>query len=206
MTTANAIPALGPELAGTFMSVEEFDAAEEWEEGYRYELINGVLIVTPPPSEGERGPNDVLGHLFWTYKEHHPQGAALNYTLTEQTIATPRSRRRVDRVVWAGLGRLPDVRRDRPTIAIEFVSSRRRDRVRDYQAKREEYGEAGIAEYWIVDRFRRRMTVIRYAGGQSSEIIVAEGETCRTPLLPGFELPLARLLREADELDRAQGE
>lgn len=188
------------------MSAEEFDAAEEWEEGYRYELINGVFVVTPPPSEGERGPNDVLGYLLWTYKEHHAQGAALNYTLTEQTIATPRNRRRIDRVVWAGLGRLPHVRRDPPTIAIEFVSSRRRDRVRDYEAKREEYGEAGIAEYWIVDRFRRRMRVVCYTGGRSTEIIVAEGETYRTHLLPGFELPLARLLREADELGAAQGD
>ena len=51
---------IGPELAGTYMKSDEFDAAEDWDDGYRYELINGVLIVTPPPGEGECGPNDLL--------------------------------------------------------------------------------------------------------------------------------------------------
>ena len=62
---------LSPELAGTLMTPEEFDAAEECEEGYNYELINGVLVVSPPPLEGERGPNDYLGYLLRSYQEHH---------------------------------------------------------------------------------------------------------------------------------------
>jgi hypothetical protein len=52
---------LGPRLAGTLMAAEEFDAALEADEGFSYELIHGVFIVTPPPLEEERGPNEELG-------------------------------------------------------------------------------------------------------------------------------------------------
>lgn len=195
---------IGLELAGTYMQPEEFDAAEEWDEDYRYELINGVLIVTPPPGEGERGPNDLLGHLLRVYQEQHPQGAALNYTVTEHTVAVGANRRRVDRVVWAGLARMPNVRRDPPTITIEFVSSRRRDRGRDYEVKRQEYGAIGVAEYWSIDRFRRVMTVVKYGSGTPTERVVAEGQVYTTDLLPGFALAVQRLFAEADMLEEAR--
>ncbi len=98
---------LMPELAGILLSPEEFDAVEECDELYNYELVHGVLIVAPPPAVGERAPNDQLGHLLRSYKEQHPQGDALDLTLPEHLIRTPDSRRRADRVIWTGLGRLP---------------------------------------------------------------------------------------------------
>jgi hypothetical protein len=51
---------LAPELAGILLSPEEFDAVEECDELYNYELVHRVLIVAPPPSIGERRPNDRL--------------------------------------------------------------------------------------------------------------------------------------------------
>jgi Uma2 family endonuclease len=145
---------LTPQMAGMRMSPEEFDAVEEWGEDYFYELVRGVLVVVPPPSEGERGPNELLGYWLLHYREHHPQGSALDYTLPENMIKTPLSRRRADRVIWTGLGRLPVVQRDRPTIAIEFVSEGKPNARRDYIEKRDEYLELGLLEYWIIDRFR----------------------------------------------------
>jgi len=188
---------LGPELAGALLTPEEFDAAEDSDELFVYELIQGVLVVTPPPSEEERGPNELLGRLLFAYKENHEQGKALDYTLPEHLVRVRGNRRRADRVIWAGLGRMPGVNRDPPAIVVEYVSSGRRNRKRDYEAKRREYLEASIAEYWVIDRFQRCMTVYR-AG--ASDIVVRESEIYRTPLLPGFELPLVRLLREADVL------
>ncbi len=107
-------------------------------------------------------------------------------------------------MIWAGLGRVPNVRRDVPTIAIEFVSVGRSNRTRDYEHKRDEYLAAGVEEYWVIDRFRRQMTVFRRDGQAFSQSIVAEGESYATPLLPGFELPLAKVLAEADKLAAAQ--
>lgn len=103
---------LGPKLAGIRLSPEEFDAAEACNELYTYELVHGVLVVAPPPNIGEREPNDQLGHLLRTYKEQHPQGAALDLTVPEYRVITPASRRRADRVIWVGLGRVLNTRRD----------------------------------------------------------------------------------------------
>ena len=204
MSTVQEELYLGPELAGSLMTAEEFDAADDADELYVYELIHGVLIVTPPPSEGERSQNDLLGHLLRNYQDHHPEGAALDYTLTEHTVRTLDNRRRADRVIWAGLGRVPNVRRDLPTIVIEFVSAGRRSHQRDYEAKRDEYREAGIAEYWVIDRFRRQMTVFRQPAADVPKLVVREGEVYTPPLLPGFELPVSRLLAESDMLEQAE--
>jgi Uma2 family endonuclease len=195
---------LAPEPAGIRLSPEEFDAVEECDELYNYELVHGVLIVAPPPAIGERGPNDRLGYLLQYYQDHHPQGTALDLTVPEHLIRTPDSRRRTDRVIWTGLGRLPNTRQDQPTIAIEFVSVSKRDFQRDYLDKRDAYLRAGVREYWIIDRFRRRMTVIRAGADPVTEIVITEPDTYTTLLLPGFELPLAQLPAVADALEEAE--
>ena len=196
----DAKPFHGPQLAGTLMTPEEFDAADEWDEDYDYELIRGILVVTPPVDASERGPTEKLGHLLLSYQETHSEGSSLDLTLPENYIRTADSRRRADRAIWAGLGRMPNVRKDPPNIAVEFVSAGKRNRQRDYVDKRNEYMTAGLDEYWIIDRFRRMMTAVRH--GQP-DLVIGETETYRTSLLPGFELPLAQLLVVADAIDRA---
>src|SRR5207248_10927509 len=131
-------------------------------------------------------------------------GRVIDATLSHQYIYTATSRRLADRVAWTRLGRLPDRRRDVPTIAVEFVSRSRRDRQRDYVDKRQEYIAAGVAEYWIIDRFRRTLTVVRPGPGGPVDEVVPESATFTTPLLPGFELPLARLLAVADRWATSQ--
>ena len=46
---------LGPALAGTLMSPQEFDGADAADENFKYELIQGMLVVTPPPLEESAG-------------------------------------------------------------------------------------------------------------------------------------------------------
>ncbi len=193
MSTAPVAPVLDPGLAGTLMTPEEFDAIEECTEGYVYELIHGVLVVTPPPLESERGPNDELAFLLRLYQLQNPKH--LNDTLPEQLVRTGDNRRRADRVIWAGLRKQPDPQLDIPTIVVEFVSAGKRNRRRDYIEKRDEYLAAGVKEYWVIDRFRRQMTVYRL---KAAELVIAENEVYHTALLPGFELPLAHILAIAD--------
>jgi Uma2 family endonuclease len=86
---STAIPAvrrlrLGPRSAGLLLIPAEFDHAR-FRAGWRYELINGVLIVSPSPSRKERHPNDRLGQLLWNYHEQHPHGSSLDKTLPEET-------------------------------------------------------------------------------------------------------------------------
>jgi len=183
------------------MTPEEFDARPEshWNDRFQYELIRGVLVVTPTAGPAERSPNDELGHLLRLHRDNHPRGSAIDETLYEEYIRVGEDRRRCDRAIWTGLGRLPDPEKDLPTIVIEFVSASRRDRLRDYEEKLREYTALGIAEYWIIDRFRRIMTVHRNRPAGAATIVVAEAETYQTDLLPGFVLPLARLLAKADD-------
>jgi Uma2 family endonuclease len=181
------------------MTPEEFDAAADFDEHYSYELIHGVLIVSPPPGAAERDPNGELEFLLRSYQLNHPSGSLLDKTLSEQYIHLPGSRRRADRVVWIGLGRVPDLAKDVPAIAIEFVSKRQRDRVRDYEEKRRDYLSIGVQEYWIIDRFQRIMTIVRKTLSEPAELVIKENDLYTTPLLPGFELPLARLLKVADD-------
>jgi Uma2 family endonuclease len=96
------------------------------------------------------------------------------------------------------LGRLPK-RHERPSVVVEFVSSRTRDRLRDYTTKRDEYMRAKIKEYWIIDRFERCMVVFSLHAGKVRKHVVRENQVYTTPLLPGFELPLAKLLALADQ-------
>jgi Uma2 family endonuclease len=197
--TLAAPPALGPDSNGMLMTPEEFDAVEEFDPAYRYELVHGVLVVNPIPLAGETGPNELLGILLYL-DQQRPEGSAVDETLPQQFIRTRTGRRIADRVIWAGLGRAPDRPTDVPTIAVEFVSASARDRRRDYVEKRQEYVGAGVAEYWIIDRFRRVMTVVRPGPGGPVDQVVAETAAYTTPLLPGFEVPLAALMTRADQL------
>ncbi len=186
---------IGPHSNGMLLTPVEYDAIEDWEEGFRYELVHGVLIVNPPAGAGERSPNDELGYLIRLFKDTHANGTLVDETLPEQEVCTAQNRRRADRAVWLELGRKPKPDEDVPTIAVEFVSASSRDRRRDDLEKRQEYLAAGVREYWVIDRFRRRMTVFR-AADQTQ--VVNAGEVYQTALLPGFELPLDRLLAAAD--------
>jgi Uma2 family endonuclease len=181
------------------MTPEEFDAITNYDDRCRYELVHGVLVVNPIPSEAEAEPNEELGHWLRDYRDDHPQGSSLNLTLSERYLWTGDSRGRAGRLIWAGLGRRPDTAVDVPTIAVEFVSRGKRDWLRDYEEKRREYMALGLAEYWIIDRFRRTMSVYRNPPRAPAEQVIAENEVYRTDLLPGFELSLARLLAVADE-------
>jgi Uma2 family endonuclease len=187
---------IGAESNGLVMTPQQFDRAE-FEEWWRFELINGVLVVSPIPSEQEIDPNDQLGFLLRYYKRYHPKGSCLNLTLPEWTVRVGNNRRRPDRCIWAGLARHPK-KNELPTIIVEFVSARKRDRDRDFKSKRVEYLRARIKEYWVIDRFDRCMVVFTRQFGRNKRHVVLENEIYTTPLLEGFELPLAELLTVVD--------
>jgi Uma2 family endonuclease len=156
-----------------------------------------VLVVSPSTSRNERDPNEELGRWLRNYQEYHPQGTALDSTLADETLEATKNRRRADRVIWTGLGRLPGPH-EAPSIVIEFVSKGRINRDRDYFAKRAEYREIGVKEYWIIDRFAKRMTVYLFAEEGDRELVIPAGQTYATGLLPGYELPLDKLIELAN--------
>ena len=195
--TRKATFVLGRRHNGIRMTPEEFDAIEDYDENYAYELINGVVVVNPMPSYFERDPNEELGYWLRLYQDHYP--GRISKTVFEEYIRTSVSRRRADRVIWVGLGRGPDPEKDVPTIVVEFVSRRRRDWLRDYVDKRDEYLALGVVEYWVINRFQRTLTVFTSGASGIQEKTVGDKEVYTTPLLPGFELPLGKLLAVCDD-------
>src|SRR5258708_25079539 len=108
---------LGPESAGVPMTPAEFDAVTEYDDSVNYELINGVLVVTPMASRSERSPNELLGNWLYEYNRHHPSGKCLLETVFEEYLNTRDNRRRADRVIWvARPGAQSDPQVDLPTI------------------------------------------------------------------------------------------
>jgi Uma2 family endonuclease len=128
-----------------------------------------------------------------SYRELHPNGKHLDFTINEHTLFLGSTRRRTDRAIWTGLGRKPR-KRELPSIAIEFVSKRLRDRIRDYEFKRDEYLAAGIEEYLVIDRFKETLTAFTLQRGQIKTRVLRKGQIYKTKRLPGFELDLGRLI------------
>ena len=193
----------GIESTGILMSPEEFDNADpdDFDRLWDYELINGVLVVSPIPLEQEADPNEELGYFLRRYQKDHPEGKTLDKTLQERYVKCGRNRRKADRLVWAGLGRLPR-KSETPTIVVEFVSRRKRDRQLDYETKRKEYAKIKVLEYWIIDRFQKHMTVHVLEGSKYRTTTITAKQTFRTKLLPGFELSLARLFELSERWDK----
>ncbi len=186
---------------GSLMSLDAFQsiASDDVDRRFRYELINGVVVVSPPPDDATQGPNERLGNWLWIYSQQHQSGKVLDDTMMERAVRTKVGIRIVDRALWIGFGHPIKSQRDRATILVEFVSLGKKAALRDYETKRDEYLEFGAKEYWVIDRFRRTMTVYFQSPANPAQRVVAESESYTTPLLPGFELPLKRLLELADQ-------
>jgi len=184
---------VGPHDNGRLMTPEEFDAVSSYNRNYRYELINGVLIVNAMAGPAETDPNDELGFLLRLYQHEYP--GVIDKTIFEHYIRIPNTRRRSDRVVWTGLGRVPNIKTDVPAIVTEFLSPGKRSWTRDYNEKRQQLRDVGVKEYWLFDRFERKLTVFR----GEEEITVPHDATYTTPLLPEFTLPVGQILACAED-------
>ena len=84
-----------------------------------------------------------------------------------------------------------------PDLVIEIGSPSTRQR--DETIKRHLYERAGVSEYWVVDPDIDVIRVYRRGGdvfGRPIELSREAGDVLTTALLPGLELPLARIFRE----------
>jgi Uma2 family endonuclease len=84
-----------------------------------------------------------------------------------------------------------------PELVIEIAS--KGTRKRDETIKRRLYERMGVSEYWVVDPEIEAIRIYRQEHGQFGrpiELSRETGDILTTPLLPGLELPLARIFRE----------
>jgi Uma2 family endonuclease len=72
-------------------------------------------------------------------------------------------------------------------VVVEVVSGSSQDRRRDLVTKRQEYAQAGISEYWIVDPDRATITVLTLVGSEYGEHgRFTRNEVATSRHLPGF--------------------
>jgi Uma2 family endonuclease len=192
-------PRYGPLDNGRLMTPEEFDAIpfEDVDECHQHELIQRVFVVSERVAPSEADANGELGYLIHLFSSQRP--GIVDKTTYNDDIHVKTGRRRADRAIWTGLGRVPKIKEDVPAIAVEFLSAGTGSRKRDHKEKRREYLDLGIQEFWLFDRFKRQLTVFHRRGGMDQEQVVPWTETCTTPLVPGFELPFGQILSRAED-------
>lgn len=157
------------------------------------ELIDGELVVTPPPTLGHQRAVLTLGTELNLYARTHggevfisPTGVYLSHTdLLEPDVlfVRPEHAGRLEQPFVRGA---PDL-----VVEVSSPSTRRRDLGR----KRELYEEFGVPEYWFVDLDAERIEVHRLEGGRyATPVGLGPGETLESPLLPGFGLAVDDVL------------
>jgi Uma2 family endonuclease len=156
-------------------------------DGQKADLINGVIYMASPDNWDAGNLFGLVFRLMGDYAEARDLGV----------VVGPRIAFRLD----DRGGPEPDVafvRKDRehlaregyfagpPDVAVEIVSP---DSVeRDYVAKRHQYREAGVPEYWIIDEENRRVTLLSLdARGRYREVKPRQGKYV-SRVLPGFFL------------------
>ncbi|OFW13818.1 MAG: hypothetical protein A3H29_12845 [Acidobacteria bacterium RIFCSPLOWO2_02_FULL_67_21] len=168
------------------------------DDGKRHELIGGEHYVTPSPNTRHQEIAGTIHGLIWTWLEAHPLGqlffAPYDVVFSTVDIVEPDllylSNERAAAVIT------PLHAKGVPELVVEIVS--KGTRKRDETIKRRLYERAGVSEYWIVDPDIEVVRVSRRAGDRFErpvELSREAGDVLTTPLLPGLELPLARIFR-----------
>jgi Uma2 family endonuclease len=92
-------------------------------------------------------------------------------------------------------------------LAVEIVSGGAEDRKRDFETKPQEYAEAGISEYWIVDPEHRTITVLTLDG--KTYRVHGEfgpGKSATSVLLDGFAVSVDETFAAGESLEEASKE
>lgn len=128
------------------------------DDGNRYELLDGELFVTPPPSPS----HELLGARLRSVLEPFVRSHKLGDLFTPRAVV-----RMLGCEVEPDLMLLPAMRvtpeswedMPAPTLVVEVLS--RTTSRRDQIEKRAYYQRIGVAEYWIVDGASRTVQVVR---------------------------------------------
>jgi Uma2 family endonuclease len=161
------------------------------DDGNKYEIIDGELFVTPPPSPEHEVVLIHLNELLVPHVAKHGLGAVFR---PRAVIRSGGSEAEPDLFVCArpprpgaGWEDLPP-----PLLVVEVLSptTRRRDLV----AKRDFYLAAGSAEYWIIDPDERALRRVR--AGRSDDV---EHETFNWEPGGGLMISVPDLFRSAEQ-------
>lgn len=174
-------------------TIETADALETMEpDGYRYDLIRGVLHQMSPAGarHGELSAELArhLANFVAAGRIGKVYGAETGFRLADDTVLGPD-------VAFVAMERLPPLEerdgflRLAPDLAVEIVSPW--DRARYVNDKVMEYLDAGVRLVWVVEPKRR--TVTAYGADRIARVLRESDTLEGGDVLPGFRLPLLDL-------------
>ncbi len=172
------------------MTEEEFD---NWHDEFlRGEWVDGEVELMAPASTEHGDLQKLLLFLLSGFIEHRDLGRAAG---PELAVKLPNlRRRRVPDVLFVSKERLDIVQRTyidgAPDLIMEVVSP---DSVRrDWRTKYQEYEQAGVNEYWIIDPGSQVVEAYALADGAYRQLPAGEGRIA-SQIVPGFFVKLAWL-------------
>lgn len=144
-------------------TLAEFDRLAD--DGNKYELLDGALLVTPSPSPAHERISVALHDILAPYVRAEGLGAVFT---PRAAIRANGSEVEPDMMVRRTPPVVPDSWEDMPVpcLVIEILSHG--TRWRDLHQKRAWYQRIGVADYWMVDRWDRSIRVAR--AGQDDQI------------------------------------
>jgi Uma2 family endonuclease len=140
------------------------------DDGHRYELVDGVLIVTPAPVARHQRAVVRLSVLLTTAAgdEHDVLPAPFDYKVSDITVLQPD-------IIVARRADVGEKNMQRtPLLVIEVLSPSTR-RI-DHGTKRLAFEAAGVPSYWLVDPDEPSLTVLELASGEYREVACVNGE------------------------------
>jgi Uma2 family endonuclease len=159
--------------------VARLQAGDAWN---RYELIAGEIVVSPPcgPDHG-RPQARLTEHLSCAARQVGGEA------FVDLIIDLPGGDRVAPDVVVVlpgngGFRECGDHAEGSPDLVVEVLSPT--TQLRDRTKKRALYELAGVTEYWLVDRKRHHVEVVRR--GEPTPVVFDADEVLSTPLLPSF--------------------
>ncbi len=170
----------------------------EWPEDdlRRIELLDGVLLVTPPPTWRHTDTGFELAVCIREWARATDAGKVLvaptGVQFADDSLLEP-DLLYLDAQQAALLSEDPYVQVV-PRLVVEVSSPSTRSR--DLGLKRDAYDRFGVDEYWFVDLDRQRVLVHRRDGRRYGDpVILDAGETLTSPNLPGFGVEVSVVLR-----------
>jgi Uma2 family endonuclease len=177
--------------------LELLEATEE-DDGRRYEVLDGVLDVTPAPRVGHQFSVVRLGRFLDEHVADNGLGLVLVAPVTIKLPGGLRTRAVQPDVVFFRAGNEPQADdkdfRGTPDLVVEVLSPGARNRKREL-VRLEKYKEAGVPEHWLVDPKARMVEVHVLQEGRNyvQAGCFGMGEEVRSAVLPKLRLTVARL-------------
>ena len=171
-----------------------FAELQQWpDDGRRYELYDGEVIVVPSPLPRHQRVALHIAEILQEY-EHAAGGlllgSPLDIVFSEHNVLQPdvtffRAERRhvVD---------MMEPTRFPPDLAVEVLS--RSTEARDRGRKMALYARFGVLEYWIVDPVSNELEIYRLAGnGYRLDAVCGAEDSASSPTLHGLTIAGARV-------------